>query len=315
MRRRTVLVAGGATLVAGVLAVSATALPLMESMDMSTATQMAAMMPAPAFLQRPEGRIAYDDRGEGPLVVMVPGLGDVRAEYRFLAPLLVAKGFRVVTMDLRGHGQSSTGWSDYSSAALGSDVVALVRHLDAGPAILVGTSMGAAAVAWAAAEAPESVGKVALIGPFVRAEVDQPWWKLALMNVVVKVGFAGPWGPKMWGDYYGSLYGQTPVDFASYKAALVGNLRESGRMDALNGMMSVGKDDVAARLHEVAAPVLVVMGAKDPDFPDPQKEAEIVAGLLKGQVRMVEGAGHYPHVEQPDLIAGALLGFAQNGMS
>ena len=315
MRRRTVLVAGGATLVAGVLAVSATALPLMESTDMSSATKMTAMMPAPAFLQRPEGRIAYDDRGEGRLVVMVPGLGDVRAEYRFLAPLLVAKGFRVVTMDLRGHGQSSTGWSDYSSAALGSDVVALVRHLDAGPAILVGTSMGAAAVAWAAAEAPESVDKVALIGPFVRAEVDQPWWKLALMNVVVKVGFAGPWGPKMWGDYYGSLYGQTPADFASYKAALVGNLREPGRMDALNGMMSVGKDDVAARLHEVTAPVLVVMGTKDPDFPDPQKEAEIVAGLLKGQVRMVEGAGHYPHIEQPDLIAGALLGFAQNGMS
>ena len=111
MRRRTVLVAGGATLVAGVLAVSATALPLMESTDMSSATKMTAMMPAPAFLQRPEGRIAYDDRGDGRLVVMVPGLGDVRAEYRFLAPLLVAKGYRVVTMDLRGHGQSSTGWS------------------------------------------------------------------------------------------------------------------------------------------------------------------------------------------------------------
>jgi pimeloyl-ACP methyl ester carboxylesterase len=84
---------------------------------------------------------------------------------------------------------------------------------------------------------------------------------------------------------------------------------------AFYAVRRMSKDDVAARLHEVTAPVLVVMGTKDPDFPDPHKEAQIVAALLKGQVRMVDGAGHYPHVEQPDLIAGALLGFAQNGIS
>lgn len=86
------------------------------------------------FLDRPEGRIAYDDVGAGPLVILVPGLGDVRAEYRYLAPRLIEQGFRVVTLDLRGHGQSSVGWSDYTSAALGSDVVAMIRHLDAGHA-------------------------------------------------------------------------------------------------------------------------------------------------------------------------------------
>lgn len=62
------------------------------------------------FLDRPGGHIAYDDRGSGPLVVMVPGLGDLRAEYRFLTAKLVEAGFRAVTMDLRGHGESGTGW-------------------------------------------------------------------------------------------------------------------------------------------------------------------------------------------------------------
>ncbi len=38
------------------------------------------------FLTLPEGNIAYDDQGSGPLVLCVPGLGDLRAEYRFLAP-------------------------------------------------------------------------------------------------------------------------------------------------------------------------------------------------------------------------------------
>ncbi len=54
------------------------------------------------FLKRPEGAIAYDDTGSGPLVVCAPSMGDVRGEYRFLASQLVTAGHRVVTMDLRG---------------------------------------------------------------------------------------------------------------------------------------------------------------------------------------------------------------------
>ena len=52
-------------------------------------------------LERPGGHIAYDTRGSGPLVVCIPGMGDVRSVYRFLATGLVEAGFRVSTMDLR----------------------------------------------------------------------------------------------------------------------------------------------------------------------------------------------------------------------
>ena len=48
------------------------------------------------YVERPEGSVAYDDRGEGPLVVAVPSLGDLRQEYRFLTPRLVDAGYRVV---------------------------------------------------------------------------------------------------------------------------------------------------------------------------------------------------------------------------
>src|SRR5207249_7025448 len=113
------------------------------------------------LLELPAGTIAYDHSGpaaaDGQLVVCVPGMGDVRGVYRFLVPALTAAGHRVVTMDVRGHGESSARWDDYSAPAIGGDVLALVRHLDAGPAHLVGGSMAAAAVVWAAAEAPELV--------------------------------------------------------------------------------------------------------------------------------------------------------------
>ena len=60
------------------------------------------------FLDHANGRIAYDVIGAGPLVICVPSMGDVRGEYRFLAPRLAQAGYRVVTMDVRGHGESST---------------------------------------------------------------------------------------------------------------------------------------------------------------------------------------------------------------
>jgi len=45
---------------------------------------------ATQYLTYQSGRIAYDDTGSGPLVLCAPSMGDVRAEYRFLTPLLVA---------------------------------------------------------------------------------------------------------------------------------------------------------------------------------------------------------------------------------
>jgi alpha-beta hydrolase superfamily lysophospholipase len=57
------------------------------------------------FIARPEGRIAYEVAGEGPLVVLLPGMGDLRAGYRFLAPALEEAGYRVATTDLRGQGE------------------------------------------------------------------------------------------------------------------------------------------------------------------------------------------------------------------
>ena len=97
------------------------------------------------FLKIDGGSIAYDDSGSGPLVICVPSMGDLRGEYRFLAPRLASAGYRVVSMDVRGHGETSVAWPDYSVAAIGSDMLALARSLDAGPAAIIGTSMAAGA--------------------------------------------------------------------------------------------------------------------------------------------------------------------------
>src|SRR5665213_1139067 len=204
------------------------------------------------ILHHSGGKLAYTDAGQGPLVVMVPGLGDLKEEYRFLVPEVLAAGYRVVTMDIRGHGNSSVGWPDYSSAALGSDVVALVRHLGAGPAAVIGTSMGAGAAAWAAADAPADVSRLVLIGPFVHDVPPASWWRGQMMKAMIKVSFAGPWATAAWGAYYASLYPSAkPADFDAYKAKLLTNLAEPGRMAATKAMANAPKTNVAARLAEV----------------------------------------------------------------
>jgi pimeloyl-ACP methyl ester carboxylesterase len=61
----------------------------------------------------------------------------------------------------------------------------------------------------------------------------------------------------------------------------------------------------------VNAPTLVVMGEKDPDFPDPAIEARWIADHLHGEILMVPGAGHYPQAEFPELVSPAVVEFGR----
>ena len=110
---------------------------------------------APLWLDRGQGSIAYESAGSGPLVVLVPGMGDLRSTYRFLAPALVEHGYRVVVTDLRGHGDSDATFGSYGDVDTAGDILALVDRLG-GPAIVVGNSMGAGAAVVAAAERPDA---------------------------------------------------------------------------------------------------------------------------------------------------------------
>ena len=256
------------------------------------------------YLNRKNGKIAYEITGEGPLVVCVPSLGDVRGEYRFLTPSLVKAGYRVVVMDPRGHGESSTGWDDYSVAGVGDDIVALIRELNAGPAIVLGTSMGGGAAIWSAVEAPELVRGMIMVNPFVDGDGDK------FLVFVLSILFARPWGPAAWKMYYKSLYPtRKPADFVEYITALTDNLKQHGRLEAVMGMLRASKRASGERMPKVTQPALVIMGSKDPDFKNPEAEAMRIAEAVCGRYSMIENAGHYPHAEMPEVTAPLVLEF------
>lgn len=260
------------------------------------------------FLTVGSGRVAYDDTGgQGPLVLAIPGMGDLRSQYRALRPWLTEAGHRVVTMDIRGHGQTDARWDDYSARAVGRDALALIDHLGAGPAVILGHSFAAGSALWAAHEAPQRVRGAALLGPVVRD--GQPSW---LLRLAVTVGFGGPWRVAFWMAFWNSLFpSRKPQDHAAARATLAANLREPGRMQALRTMVGLSKASTEAIVARTRLPALVVMGTRDPDFPDPVAEARWVAGLLGTETLLVEGAGHYPHLEMPEQVAPALLAFLE----
>jgi pimeloyl-ACP methyl ester carboxylesterase len=259
---------------------------------------------ATTYLDRPNGRIAYDHVGFGPLVVCLPGMGDVRSVYRFLVPPLAEAGLHVATMDLRGHGDSDTSFDTYDDVAAGADLIALVKHLG-GPAILIGNSMGAAAACWAAAEAPELVAALVLLGPFVRDGKGNP-----LVKLMFRIALLRPWGLAVWRAYFPKLYPtRRDAHYQTHLAEVTMNLRQPGHWDAFYKTTQTSHGPVEARLSEVHVPTLVVMGEKDPDFPDPIAEVHWIANRLDGDLLLVPGAGHYPQAEFPEIVSPAVLAF------
>jgi pimeloyl-ACP methyl ester carboxylesterase len=268
------------------------------------------------YLDVDGGTIAYEVTGAaGPLVVLAHGMGDSRAAYRFLAPGLVEAGHRVAAMDLRGHGESSVDWPSYTRTAIAGDLIALVEHVG-GPAVLVGHSIAGGAATIAAATAPELVTAVVELGPFTRKQHirlgdlrSAPFRRG--MTHLVGTGVLG--STRQWTKYLDVAHpGPKPADWDTRLDEISAMLGEPGRMKAVQAMGKTSPADAGEQLGNVTCPVLVVQGSLDPDWASPRAEGEAIVAALPpglGRLEMIEGAGHYPHVQFPQQTLDAVLTF------
>lgn len=272
---------------------------------------------ATEFLKVDGGRLAYDVSGEGPLVVLSHGIGQNRTSYREVAAHLAAAGFRVALMDVRGHGASSADWASYTHTDTAGDILALIRYLG-GPAVVVGHSFSGGAATVAAAQQPELVRAVVEIGPFTRPQkIDA---RALATHTRYRKGTALLLGAlllrsvPLWKRYLDhAIPGARPAGYGDYVASVEEDLRRPGRMALVGKLGMAASTDAGDRLADVRCPALILMGTLDPDWPDPEAEGEgIVAALPAGlgRLTMIEGAGHYPHVQSPAEVAAAVVEFA-----
>ncbi|MFE6469915.1 MULTISPECIES: alpha/beta fold hydrolase [Streptomyces] len=261
------------------------------------------------------GTIAFEVAGSGPLVVLAHGMGDSRAAFRHVVPRLVAAGYRVASVDLRGCGESSVDWPSWSRTDIAGDLLAVIRHLG-GPAVLVGHSVSGGAATVAAAAEPSLVTAVVELAPFTRKQS----LRLGYLRVarfrrgMLRLLGAGVLGSlPLWRSYLDVAYpGVKPDDWTERLGRIDSLLREPGRMKAMQSMGRSAPTDAGARLGHVRCPVLVVMGTEDPDWADPRAEGSAVVEALPsglGRLEMIEGAGHYPHDQYPDRVVALVLDF------
>ncbi|MEC3914216.1 alpha/beta fold hydrolase [Nocardia sp. CDC160] len=268
------------------------------------------------------GRIAYDETGEGPLVVLSHGMGIDRNVNKHLVPLLAAAGYRVVNTDMRGHGESSMGWASVtgkeaiSRTDVANDLLAVIEKLGGGPAILIGHSLSGGSVTIAAAQRPDLVRAVVEINPFTLTQ------KADLGALLFNARHRGGMIPLMstmmfkslgqWLKYLTVAMPSQPADRDEYLAEVKAKLTEPGRFAEF---MKTGKStpaDAEAQVPNVTRPALIIMGSADPDFPSPEGEGQRIVAALPaglGSLGLVEGTGHYPQFEKPQEVADLVLPF------
>ncbi|QKW37896.1 alpha/beta hydrolase [Actinomadura sp. NAK00032] len=274
------------------------------------------------YLNVDGGTIAYEVTGDGPLIVLAHGMGDSRDAFRAVIPSLVEAGHRVAAVDLRGCGESSVDWADWSRTAIAGDLLAVIRHLG-GPAVIIGHSVSGGAATIAAALEPSLVTAVVELAPFTRKQsvslggmVTVKRYRRGMLRLLGTAMFGSL--PR-WRAYLDVAYpGQKPADWAERLGRIESLLREPGRMKAMQAMGRSAPTDAGEQLGNVRCPVLVVMGTLDPDWADPHAEGTAIVEDLPsglGRLEMIDGAGHYPHDQFPDQVASLVLGFLAAGGS
>ncbi len=129
-------------------------------------------------------------------------------------------------------------------------------------------------------------------------------------TIAFRLALLRPWGPVAWNAAYARLYpGRKPEDLDQHRARIRESLRRPGGWSAFAATTHTSHAPVEARLGDVRARTLVVMGGRDPDFRDPTAEAAWIAERLRGEVVMVADAGHYPHAEYPEIVNPAIVRF------
>ncbi len=253
-------------------------------------------------------RLAYEDHGEGPVVVLVNGYCAPATAWTLTTDALVAAGYRVLAFDRRAHGESETPWWGQRMARHGRDIGELLDAIDVRSAALVGASMGGNAI-WAYVD---QYGTGRLSGVVI---VDQ----------TPKMLNTADWAHGFYGfdasDAMAFARGVPPTGRGrplERSAAAIARLVERlGAPPVYRDRMApetVGllvdhslQDwrDVAAR---AGCPVLMVAGRDSQLWPCEHAAATIAANP-NGRAVIIEDCGHPVNIDQPDRLNEVLLEF------
>jgi pimeloyl-ACP methyl ester carboxylesterase len=246
-------------------------------------------------------KLAYEDRGAGkPAFVFVHGWTCNRS---FFAPQAAhfARRHRVVSVDLRGHGESDKPQGPYTRAQDADDIAYVIEQLDLGPVVAVGHSMGGLTVLQLAVAHPACVAAIVMVdpAPFVR-----PPELRAATEAMVEAIEAGNQEPRR--QFIANRLFLPTSDRKLVEDVLAVMLATPSHVaaSAMRGDLVFDGPAVAAQCK---VPALHL--AATPPFNPPHRMAEWLPGVVNGQT---VGAGHFNQLEAPDQVNAMIEGFLRH---
>lgn len=257
-----------------------------------------------------DGLLAYRQAGlehDRAVVLLHSGLVD-HTQFDNLIPGLVAQGYRVIAPDARGHGFSANATKPFRQT---DDLAALLRHLDVGPVVLVGVSMGGLIAIDTAVEHPELVRAIVVSGRGLgEPDVSDPWSaaRQEAQDKALAAGDIPGWlnGFAAWAP--GPTRTLDDIDPDIVRRIQEMALRTLMKHTPGEPDLCVPTADVAERAKEIAVPVLAVNGALDAPGCLATVDA-LMAAVPHGRSTSLAGAGHYTTMEQPEEFMRVLTPF------
>ncbi|AWW41990.1 alpha/beta fold hydrolase [Streptomyces cadmiisoli] len=263
------------------------------------------------FFASSDGVLAYRDTGGTglPVVLLHAGFLD-HTMWDEHVPAL-RNQFRVITPDARGHGRSANAGGPFRQA---DDLAALLRHLRASPAILVGVSMGAVIAVGTALEHPELVGALVISGGGTgEYEFTEPWSKKAqaAQFQALAAGDIEAWHEASDAWAHGPERPRQAVRPEIYTRLRQMRRRTISKHTPGEPDHHVPVEDLGARAGQISVPVLALNGAQD--APELSAMAEFIARAApRGRTIVIDDAGHFPNLEHPDEYARIINDFLCN---
>jgi non-heme chloroperoxidase len=240
----------------------------------------------------------YTDQGDGQPVVLIHGWPFSGRAWEAQVPALVEAGYRVITYDRRGFGQSSQPWHGHDFDTLTADLAALVDHLDLHDAVLIGFSMGGGEVVrYLRRYGADRVSKVVLasaVPPYLYKSDDNP--DGGVDDAMIESMITGVKQDRMaFFDGYLDKYfsaGKTRKVSPQQKAYALSLLAGASPKATIDGIHAFGRTDFREDLAELTVPTLVIHGDSDSIVPI-EVSGQRAAATIPGSVLVVlEDAPH-----------------------
>ncbi|WP_275546913.1 MULTISPECIES: alpha/beta fold hydrolase [unclassified Pseudomonas] len=247
-------------------------------------------------------QLHYEDYGHGAPLLLVHGLGSSTRDWEYQIPVL-ARHYRVIALDVRGHGRSDKPQEAYRIADFADDVAALIDHLQLPPVHLVGISMGGMIGFQLGVERPELLRSLTIVnsGPEVKAKSARDWLEIAkrwtlsrllsletIARALAKLLFPRPEQAEL----RRKVEERWPQnDKRAYLASL----------DAIIGW------GVREHLARITCPTLVI--SADRDYTPVERKREYVAEMPNARLLVIENSRHATPLDQPERFNSALLAF------